>query len=181
MAILLCAVIPYVSLSQERDRKVSADQQAVLKSTSSQEVSGSTGLLISGDGLAILGAALDSPRPRAHSKTDCSHLAHAIYQRAGFPYAYADSAQLYGGVSEFRRVKHPEAGDLVVWRGHVGIVISPVQRTFYSELRSGPGVDSYDAPYWRSLGRPRFLRYVKASGATELSSPTRNTKFKRNN
>ena len=181
MAILLCAVIPSVSFSQERYRKVNADQQAVLKSTSSQEVSGSTGLLSSGDGLAILGAALDSPRPRAHSKTDCSHLAHAIYQRAGFPYAYADSAQLYGGVSEFRRVKYPEAGDLVVWRGHVGIVINPVQRTFYSELRSGPGVDSYDAPYWKSWGRPHFLRYVKASGATELSSPTRNTKFKRNN
>jgi hypothetical protein len=173
MAILLWAVMPSVSFSQERYRKVNADQQGVLKSTSSQEVSGSGGLLSSGDGLAILGAALDSPRPRAHSKTDCSHLAHAIYQRAGFPYAYADSAQLYGGVSEFRRVKHPEAGDLVVWRGHVGIVISPVQRTFYSELRSGPGVDSYDAPYWKSWGRPHFFRYFKTNRKLVIQSGTK--------
>jgi cell wall-associated NlpC family hydrolase len=112
------------------------------------------------DRLSILAAALDS-RTRRYSETDCSHLVHAIYQRAGFPYSYAPSFSLYAGIEPFRAVKYPQPGDLVVWRGHVGIVIKPSQHLFFSLLRSGSGIDDYQAPYWKSLGRPRFFRYVK--------------------
>jgi hypothetical protein len=90
---------------------------------------------------------------------------HAIYERAGFSYSYASSAELYAGAGEFRRVWHPRAGDLVVWPGHVGIVVSPAQHAFYSALSTGRGIDSYDAPYWKGRGRPRFYRYVKRPGA----------------
>src|SRR5437870_9997944 len=51
--------------------------------------------------------------------------------------------------------------NLVVWRGHVGIVVNPAQHVFFSAMRSGPGIDSYDAPYWKHLGKVRFYRYVK--------------------
>ena len=64
----------------------------------------------------------------------------------GFPYAYAPSIELYSGIDQFQRGNHPQAGDLAVWRGHAGIVVNPVQHSFFSLLRSGAGVESYDSP-----------------------------------
>ena len=115
------------------------------------------------DGLSILAAALDSS---AHlpSTYDCSHLAHAIYQEAGFSYAYASSSDLYAGVKAFERVRQPQPGDLIAWRGHVGIVVKPSRQLFFSFLRSGPGIDDWESPYWKTRGRPRFYRYVQNPG-----------------
>jgi NlpC/P60 family len=126
-------------------------------------------MLTADEGLAILGAALES-RHRVNAHADCSHLVQAIYQRAGFPYAYSPSSELYAGVNEFRRVSRPQPGDLVVWRGHVGIVINPTQHSFFSALRSGLGVEHYDSRYWRGRGHPRFLRYTKNSNPTVLAT-----------
>jgi cell wall-associated NlpC family hydrolase len=114
------------------------------------------------DGLSVIAAALDSHNQRG-PKRDCSHLVHTIYGRAGFPYAYAPSSDLYVGTSEFQRVTRPQAGDLVVWRGHAGIVVDPVQHVFFSAMRSGLGIDTYDAPYWKERGRVRFYRYIKGT------------------
>src|SRR5262249_31566077 len=112
------------------------------------------------DGLTILGAALEG-RYKTESRSDCSHLVHAIYEKAGFPYKYQKSTDLYAGVEEFRRVTQPQPGDLIVWIGHAGIVVSPTQRTFYSALRSGFGMQPYDSVYWKRRGRAHFFRYVK--------------------
>ena len=112
------------------------------------------------EGLAVLGAALDSRRYRGFT-TDCSHFVHGLYQLAGFTYAYASSTDLYSGVDQFERVNTPQAGDLIVWQGHVGIVVNPAQHSFFSLLRTGAGVEHYDSPYWRRRGHPRFFRYVK--------------------
>jgi hypothetical protein len=122
------------------------------------------------EGLALLSAALDS---RHHAGSDCSHFVHGLYARAGFPYEYASSSDLYAGIDEFRRVTSPQPGDLAVWRGHAGIVINPAQHSFFSFLRSGPGVDSYDSPYWKQRGRPRFFRYVKLAPTRVLSGSIR--------
>ena len=99
-------------------------------------------------------------REQLRRKPDCSHLVHQIYALSGFPYPYASSFDLYEGIDNFRRVSTPRPGDLVVWRGHVGIVIDAVEHTFYSSVRSGLRTEYYDAPYWRAQGRPRFYRYV---------------------
>jgi cell wall-associated NlpC family hydrolase len=111
------------------------------------------------EGVSVIAAALD-----AHVKTsrqrDCSHLVQAIYNQAGFPYAYASSSDLYAGTDDFLRVTHPQPGDLVVWPGHVGIVVNPAQHVFYSRLRHGPGIDDYDSDYWQTRGDARFYRYV---------------------
>ena len=112
------------------------------------------------DRLSLLAAALDR-RVRREEDPDCSHLVHAVYEAAGLPYAYAPSSTLYAGVESFERVKAPLPGDLVVWRGHVGIVIKPSEHIFFSYLSSGPGTDDYEAHYWRHRGRARFYRYVK--------------------
>jgi NlpC/P60 family len=127
-------------------------------------------LLNSSEGLSVISAALESRRP-AHSKPDCSHLVHTIYERAGFPYSYVSSSDLYRGVPEFRLVVHAQPGDLVAWPGHVGIVVNPSQDTFFSSLRSGLGVDSYSASYWKERGQHRFFRYAKAPSIARSEKP----------
>ncbi len=126
-------------------------------------------LLDSEQGLAILGAALETKHP-GHAGADCSHLVHAIYEKAGFSYTYTPSSDLYVGTDEFRRVSQPQAGDLVVWLGHAGIVVNPREHTFYSALRSGLRVQAYDSPYWKRRGRPHFLRYVRSTSAPLLTA-----------
>jgi NlpC/P60 family protein len=106
--------------------------------------------------LAILSTVNADPE----SETDCSHLVHDVYEQAGFPYDYVSSRELYIGSTNFTRVRAPQAGDLVVWRGHVGIVIDPKEHSFFSFVRSGPDTQFYDSPYWRSRGTARFFRYM---------------------
>lgn len=91
---------------------------------------------------------------------DCSHLVHDIYERAGLPYDYAPSGDLYDGVDAFRRVYTPAPGDIIVWRGHVGIVVDPDERSFLSALRTGVKVSMYETNYWKRRGHPRFYRYA---------------------
>ena len=129
-------------------------------------------LVTQDEGLAILGAALDS-RHHAAFKTDCSHFVHGLYQRAGFPYTYAPSSDLYVGIDEFRRVTNPQPGDLAVWHGHAGIVVNPVQHSFFSLMTSGPGISFYDSTYWKRKGRPRFYRYIKNVPGAVLTTSLR--------
>ncbi|HJZ64993.1 MAG TPA: NlpC/P60 family protein [Candidatus Acidoferrum sp.] len=94
------------------------------------------------------------------SETDCSHFVHDVYEQAGFPFEYITSNDLYIGSINFTRVHKPQAGDLVVWRGHVGIVLDPKEHSFFSSVRTGPDTQFYDSPYWHSRGIARFYRYV---------------------
>lgn len=102
------------------------------------------------------------------TELDCSHFVQYLYEQAGLYYGYAPSRILYDGMEGFRRVSHPEAGDLIVWRGHVGIVVDPEEATFLSALRSGVKTSSYESHYWKRRGRPRFFRYV---GVEENAMP----------
>ena len=124
-----------------------------------------TRLLNFDGGLAILGSALEI-RHRKSPRVDCSHLVHAIYEQAGFPYTYASSSDLYEGVPEFRQVTSPQPGDLAVWRGHVAVVINPAQRSFFSSTRSGYRVETYYTGYWKNRGLPRFFRYLRTARST---------------
>lgn len=172
LLLVLCAIVPGASAVEQNAETSKTHHRTVRESDSI-----APWLVSSDQGLAIIGAALESRQP-TDSNADCSNLVHAIYVRAGFTYSYANSSQLYGGIKEFRRVLHPQPGDLVVWRGHVGIVISPVQHSFFSAMRSGRGVEFYDSPYWQARGRPRFFRYLKAASPTLFSASTPNANFK---
>ena len=90
---------------------------------------------------------------------DCSHFVNSLFEQVGFHYDYEPSIVLYGGTTAFKRVYKPVAGDLVVWPGHVGIVVDPNQQTFVSSLNSGVKVASYASSYWRRRGHARFFRY----------------------
>ena len=117
-----------------------------------------TVLLSPEQGEALAAFAAQSEK-RIRSKPDCSHLVHQLYSRAGLIYPYQDSRVLYRGISDFQRVKTPQPGDLAVWLGHVGIVLSPEEKTFLSSVHSGILTESWMAPHWVRRGRPRFYRY----------------------
>ena len=176
LSLLLCLLAMPVLLAQDQQlargkQKQGKSNGAYQGSREDPDQERSAQPLTLDEGLAILGAALDS---RHHaSRSDCSHFVHGLYARAGFPYAYARSSDLYAGIDEFRRVTYPQPGDLAVWRGHAGIVINPAQHSFFSLLRSGPGVESYDSPYWKRRGHPRFYRYVRGDRGGVLSSSLR--------
>ena len=119
---------------------------------------GDTVLVSAEQGQAVADFAMQSG-PRVRPKPDCSHLVHLIYARAGLIYPYEDSRVLYRGVNDFERVKTPQPGDLAVWLGHVGIVLSPEEKTFLSSVRSGIITESWTAPHWARRGRPHFFRY----------------------
>jgi len=165
IAVLLCGLALCVSWAQQEPRP--AQPSSTRRQSATENQGRKTGqTLTPDDGLSVIAAALDS-KVRRSSGRDCSHLVHAIYERAGFPYAYASSSDLYDGIEGFRRIARPQPGDLVVWRGHVGIVIRPSRHVFFSFMRAGPGIDDYEAPYWTHRGQARFYRYVKNPERTD--------------
>lgn len=93
-------------------------------------------------------------------KPDCSHFVNAIYAQAGLDYEYARTQEIFEGIDSFRRVNRPQPGDLVVWQGHVGIVVDPDEHSFYSSVQSGFAIEDYRSDYWTSRGQPRFYRYL---------------------
>jgi cell wall-associated NlpC family hydrolase len=96
-------------------------------------------------------------------ETDCSHFVHEIYRRAGFSYAFRSTDDLQEA-PEFELLPEEEAmpGDLMLFRGHVGLVdndgriisstyrrgrrpssITRFQRTVFKPLRSHMTVMRY--------------------------------------
>jgi hypothetical protein len=163
-ALAICGLTPLLSSSQQVRKPETL--RTINRTADANVRAGNTPVaprtLTPDDGLAVIAAALDSSIHRG-AKRDCSHIVHAVYDRAGFHYPYASSSDLYAGTHEFQRTTHPQAGDLVVWRGHVGIVVNPAQHVFFSALHSGLGTDTYDAPYWKERGQVRFYRYIKGT------------------
>lgn len=108
---------------------------------------------------------------------DCSHFVHEVYSQVGLDYDYEPSRSLYQGTKSFRRVFSPKAGDLIVWLGHVGMVVDPEENTFISVLSTGIKVSSYTSHYWHRKGRARFFRYTghvpPPSDLRETSASTR--------
>src|SRR5713226_9013087 len=129
-------------------------------------------LLNTKQGRSIVDAARDQEQT-ARDPQDCSHLVHQAYLEAGFEYPYANSFELYAGDENFLRVRHPRAGDLIVWPGHVGIVLDPIEHSFYSLVRTGLEAQDYLGTYWKARGRPRFYRYKveKAEILTAVRTP----------
>src|SRR3984957_20870851 len=129
-------------------------------------------LLTRDEGMAIVDAISEHHRALhgKRAKPDCSHLVNDIYDLAGFPYPYAKSADLYRGQASFVRVSAPQPGDLIVWRGHVGLVLDPRQHSFYSSVHSGLDTQDYTSAYWRRRGAPRFYRYRAASDQAILTA-----------
>lgn len=115
-------------------------------------------LLTSEEGAALVDASLDNSSARR--APDCSHLVYQLFTATGLSYPYAPSFAIFRGIPQFRRITTPQPGDLIVWPGHVGLVVDPERHTFFSRTGSGPRTVEYDSEYWRHRGRPRFYRYI---------------------
>jgi len=85
---------------------------------------------------------------------------NAVYTQAGFDYEYASSGDIFDGIDAFQRVQTPQSGDLIVWQGHIGIIVDPGEHSFYSSVLSGFAIEDYRSDYWTSRGHPRFYRYL---------------------
>jgi NlpC/P60 family len=110
------------------------------------------------EGQAIVQATL-LHRAQFRDKPDCSHFVHDVYAEAGLDYDYAPTNDIFEGIGPFQRVQKPQPGDVIVWRGHAGIVIDPEERSFYSSVVSGFSIHNYTSSYWASRGPHRFYRY----------------------
>lgn len=128
-------------------------------------------LLTAREGRAIVNVAWQQELP-ARGARDCSHIVHEIYASAGFDYPYASSFEIYAGNATFARVKYPRPGDVIAWPGHMGIVVDPIEHSFYSLVRTGLEEQNYESAYWRSRGRPRFFRFRVENGAVLSASVT---------
>src|SRR5437588_1541264 len=156
---------------------MTAGSQAQAQASSASQGSGSNSRLLSAkEGRTIVDAARDEDQP-VRGAQDCSHLVHQMYLSAGFAYPYASSFELYAGNENFERVRKAQPGDLIVWPGHAGIVVDPLQHSFYSLVSTGLEAQDYEGPYWKSRGRPRFYRYrvesVEILTAAKTPTPAR--------
>lgn len=124
-------------------------------------------LLTAQEGRAVVDVALQ--QPIVSEKPDCSHLVHQILNDAGLTYPYATSSELFSGIPQFRRVRHAQPGDLIVWPGHVGLVVDPKRTTFFSSTNSGLRTDEYTSDYWRHRAYHRFYRYI-VTDTTQLAA-----------
>ncbi len=161
----LAAVIEKIWLGTVCVCLIAVAPAAAQVAVSVHESDSSQRLLTMEEGRLIVNAALQQEPPSAGMR-DCSHLVHQIYADAGFEYPYASSFEIYAGNGNFERVKTPRAGDVIAWPGHLGIVVDRLQHSFYSLVRTGLEAQDYEAPYWKSRGRPRFYRYKVETGGT---------------
>lgn len=129
-------------------------------------------LLSREEGRSVVHMAWQAELP-ADGMRDCSHVVHQIYADAGFEYPYASSLDIYAGDENFVRVRTAHAGDVIAWPGHVGIVVDPLQHSFYSLVRTGLETQDYESTYWKSRGRPRFYRYKVENGGVITAANTR--------
>jgi hypothetical protein len=144
--------------------------QAQATSTS-HESRPNTKLLSVAEGRALAEVAQEQDQ-LGRGAQDCSHLVHQTYIQAGFEYPYASSFELYAGHESFGRVRNPQPGDLIVWPGHVGIVLDPREHNFFSLVSTGLEAQDYQGPYWKSRGRPRFYRYKVEIGGMMTATKT---------
>lgn len=135
-----------------------------------------TRLLSPAEGRSLVDLALE--QDIANRGLDCSHLVHEVLAAGGLDYPYAPSYEIFAGIPQFRRVRDAQAGDLIVWPGHVGVVVSPEEHTFVSATTTGVRIKAYDDDYWRRRGHPRFYRYLVAGSSplvlAKVSRPSGN-------
>ena len=114
------------------------------------------------------------------NETDCSHFVHEVYQRAGLPYNFRTTSEL-GKAEEFERLPEEAArpGDLMLFRGHVGIVdengkIISALRTRKRKRKSS--IASIDRRFFRTFRGQRYvLRYRCSNIEGEPSAEGRST------
>jgi len=111
-------------------------------------------------------------------ETDCSHFVYVIYKRAGLPFSFRPTAEL-GNAREFDILPEEEAqpGDLMLFKGHVGIVDEKgkiISALKTRRRRRKSSIAAVDRRYFKSIHGQRYvLRY--RCPPLEETSPGRTT------
>ncbi|EYF08464.1 NlpC/P60 family protein [Chondromyces apiculatus] len=100
-----------------------------------------------------------------YSEMVCNQFVIAVLRKTvepSFPMIRADD---FAHSPKFMKVDLPQAGDLVHWPGHIGIVLDPDKGDFIgSQTSTGVAVANYKNGYWNgSFGGKRpdaFYRYI---------------------
>jgi cell wall-associated NlpC family hydrolase len=95
---------------------------------------------------------------------DCSGFVVAVHQRV-FPGAdlkrERDNVAAIAISPLWRDVTTPQAGDIVLWDGHVGIVVDPAAQKFIgSQTSTGVAIARYGTGYWKNRGVTGFRRWA---------------------
>jgi cell wall-associated NlpC family hydrolase len=98
-----------------------------------------------------------------HRATDCSHFVHDVYREAGLPFRFLPTAEL-GNAREFDILPEKEArpGDIMLFRGHVGIVgdDGKIISALYRRHRRKSSIASVDRKFFKTFHGQRYvLRY----------------------
>lgn len=104
-------------------------------------------------------------REISYAEMKCNQFVVAVLRASvnpKFPYMLAND---FASSPYFQKVTEPQAGDLVHWPGHIGIVLDPDQGTFIgSQTSTGVAEANYKKGYWNgSYGGKKpdaFLRYT---------------------
>ena len=82
--------------------------------------------------------------------TDCSGFTKHVMDRCGVKIPAGSAYQKDAGVGVDK--SQAQAGDLVVWKGHVGLVVDSNKNMIDAGSGSVPKIRSYETDYWRSRG-----------------------------
>ena len=113
------------------------------------------------DNTLIARAAQSFPH-QPYSAIDCSHFVYEVIKSVDPSFSYITSHD-YLDSPRFRRVDHPEAGDIVHWPGHVAIIINPTTGAFIgSQSTNGVSEANYvSGHYWSKRPSRTYLRYQR--------------------
>jgi cell wall-associated NlpC family hydrolase len=103
---------------------------------------------------------------------DCSHFVYQVFNGARQRVASAAnmpepqimeyrSTSTIEASNVFIAVNTPQPTDLVMWDGHVGIVIDPTAGTFIgAQTSTGVAESNYLTGFWKNKGVKKFLRFA---------------------
>ncbi len=93
---------------------------------------------------------------------DCSHFVHHVYRQSGISYPYTTTHGDWKKAG-FVHTQNPQRGDLILWKGHVGIVVDPERKIFIGAQKStGVAEASYAAGKYWGQRTHSFLRHQGA-------------------
>lgn len=97
----------------------------------------------------------------SHHGIDCSHFVWEVLKAAGHPNApYTSTSGVPGSHAFSPASEPPQAGDIILWDGHMGIVVDATTQTFVGAQSGGVDNASYaKGSYWGNRHH-RFYRYT---------------------
>ena len=112
-------------------------------------------------------------------ETDCSHFVYEVYKRAGLPFGFLPTAEL-GNAREFDLLPEKEAqpGDLMLFRGHVGIVDKKgkiISALKTRRRRRKSSIASIDRRYFKPIHGQRYVLRYRCPPEESIASRGRST------